>query len=228
MIRDVLRGAPGELHHHRWDNFASNRNAALELARERADYIFVIDADDHLVCDGNPFVDLSEQCYWVEFEHGGTRYRRIQLFDQGLDCREVGALHEALVIDGSYSVDTLPNCHIRYGATGSRSRDPRKFLKDARLLETEVARNPRKLSKRLLPGTELQGRGDMAGGHGRGRRWAAGRRRCTAPCISRLTCASFWGCPGTALRRARVYDYALRLEYGSAATRSTSMPRHSA
>jgi glycosyltransferase involved in cell wall biosynthesis len=142
VIQDVLRGVPGELHHHRWENFASNRNAALELARGRADYIFVIDADDHLVCDSNPFVDLSKQCYWVEFEHGGTRYRRIQLFDQRLGCRYVGALHEALHMDGPYSVDTLPNCHIKYGATGSRSRDPEKFLKDAQLLETEVARDP--------------------------------------------------------------------------------------
>jgi len=143
-VREALRGIPGELHHHPWVNFAHNRNAALELARDRAEYVFTIDADDQLVCDerGNPFARLSEQCYWVEVAHGGTHYSRVQLVHRGLACRYTGAVHEVLEIPGPHTAAVLRGCHIHYGGHGARSRDPQKFVRDARILEEEAVREP--------------------------------------------------------------------------------------
>lgn len=143
-VREALRGIPGELHEHPWVNFAHNRNAALELARDRAEYVFTIDADDQLVCDegGDPFARLTEQCYWVEVAHAGTHYSRVQLVHRGLACRYTGAVHEVLEIPGPHTAAVLRGCHIQCGGNGARSRDPQKFVRDARILEEEAAREP--------------------------------------------------------------------------------------
>ena len=42
------KGIPGELHHHEWRDFGSNRTRALDLVRGKAEYAWVIDADDYL------------------------------------------------------------------------------------------------------------------------------------------------------------------------------------
>ena len=39
-------GIPGELHEREWVNFEVNRNQSLDLARGKAEYTLVIDADD--------------------------------------------------------------------------------------------------------------------------------------------------------------------------------------
>ena len=60
IILDHLKNIPGELHERPWKNFEYNRNEALDLARECADYILFMDADDTLVFDGEPqFPELT-------------------------------------------------------------------------------------------------------------------------------------------------------------------------
>jgi hypothetical protein len=48
IIRAQLKDIPGELFERPWKNFGHNRTEALELARGRADYAFVVDADEVL------------------------------------------------------------------------------------------------------------------------------------------------------------------------------------
>ena len=48
VIREHLRGLPGELVERPWVDFAHNRSEALDFARGRADYLLVIDADETL------------------------------------------------------------------------------------------------------------------------------------------------------------------------------------
>jgi glycosyltransferase involved in cell wall biosynthesis len=49
IIREHLEDIPGELFERPWQNFGHNRSEALALARAKADYIFVIDADNQLI-----------------------------------------------------------------------------------------------------------------------------------------------------------------------------------
>ena len=46
LIQEFLQNISGELYERVWIDFAHNRNEALNLARNRADYIIFIDADD--------------------------------------------------------------------------------------------------------------------------------------------------------------------------------------
>src|SRR5579862_9029896 len=48
IVRKCLKEVPGALYERPWVNFAVNRNEALHLARNRADYILFIDADEKL------------------------------------------------------------------------------------------------------------------------------------------------------------------------------------
>ena len=51
LIKDFFeeKGIPGELHEVEWVNFGHNRTEALKMCDGKADYIFMIDADDKLV-----------------------------------------------------------------------------------------------------------------------------------------------------------------------------------
>ena len=45
IVRDALAGVPGELHQRKWVDFGHNRTELLRLARGKADYLLLLDAD---------------------------------------------------------------------------------------------------------------------------------------------------------------------------------------
>src|SRR5271154_7638918 len=51
IIRNHLKDLPGELIERPWVDFAHNRTEALAAARDKADYVLVIDADETLECE---------------------------------------------------------------------------------------------------------------------------------------------------------------------------------
>src|SRR5262245_23912269 len=44
-ILNTLSGIPGQLHRTAWVNFGHNRTRAIQLAKGKADYILIMDAD---------------------------------------------------------------------------------------------------------------------------------------------------------------------------------------
>ncbi|MGQ0622586.1 MAG: glycosyltransferase [Panacagrimonas sp.] len=45
-VRELLKGIPGELHERPWRDFGSNRTEAIRLARGKAEYVLILDADE--------------------------------------------------------------------------------------------------------------------------------------------------------------------------------------
>lgn len=142
VIRKCLDSIPGEIHNHKWEDFATNRNKALELAKDKADYTFIIDADDHLVTQNNPFQNLTALTYKILFNHGSIQYYRTQLISNSINCKYIGVLHEYLETPNGMEAQTLPDCHIFYGATGARSKNPAKYLHDAETFEKTLKTDP--------------------------------------------------------------------------------------
>lgn len=142
VIRKCLDGIPGEIHNHEWEDFATNRNKALELSKDKADYTFIIDADDHLVTQDNPFQNLSASAYKILLNHGSIQYYRTQLVHNSISYKYVGILHEYLETPSNITIQVLPNCHIFYGATGARSKNPDKYLHDAEVFEKALEKDP--------------------------------------------------------------------------------------
>lgn len=130
----------GEIYHHEWVDFGTNRTLALNMARHKSKYLLIFDADDSI--HGNfklPFLNNDYDGYQFKFGPSVNYYRPLLINNQ-LDWKFQGILHEYLTcldssrklqfccIDGDY--------HVQSGHTGARSQDPQKYKKDAMLLET--------------------------------------------------------------------------------------------
>lgn len=136
-------GIPGELHERPWRNFGHNRSEALELAAGRADYIWVVDADDLVI--GTPdFSQLNaDSC---ELRYGppdGFTYWRQQIFRDGLPWKYGGVVHEFIMCDQPFRIQRmLGDYHLDSRRLGGRNLDPQKYARDRDLLLTEVERDP--------------------------------------------------------------------------------------
>lgn len=143
IIKKYLRKIPGKLYERPWVNFEHNRNEALNLAQGKADYILIMDADDFLRFDeGFQFPTLDKQLYYFSFEYGGTTYQRPQLIQSNLPWKWVGVLHEYLDCEIPVSRDVLKGVTYVEQKEGNRSTDPEKYLKDAKILEAALKKDP--------------------------------------------------------------------------------------
>jgi GR25 family glycosyltransferase involved in LPS biosynthesis/tetratricopeptide (TPR) repeat protein len=135
------RGIPGELHQRPWQDFGRNRTEALELCRGKADYAWVVDADD-LVVGGLDLSALVADSYLLRYGDD-FRYWRKQIFRDGLRWRFEGAVHEyPRCLDPASEARLAGDYHLVSRRLGARSRDPRKYERDSLLLERELERNP--------------------------------------------------------------------------------------
>jgi glycosyltransferase involved in cell wall biosynthesis len=143
LVRRAMAGIPGELHERPWRDFAHNRTEALELARGKADYVLVMDADDVLVVlEAFVWPELTADSYKIRVDHAGTSYWRTQLFRADLDFRYTGVLHEVLTSAELRTEGRLEGVVYRCMSDGARSTDPDKFRKDAAVLAAALAREP--------------------------------------------------------------------------------------
>lgn len=148
IIRETMRGIPGELHQRPWVHFGHNREEAKRLAKGKGDFLFFIDADE-VVQKGSDFQmpHLTEEVYLMyvsEGMHGYTNTRTI-LAKNRPDIHWKGSMHERLVKENKtpLSADLLLGIRIISDPiSGARSTDPKKYLKDAEILEKEIALDP--------------------------------------------------------------------------------------
>ena len=106
IIRTHLSGVPGRLYEKKWVDFAHNRTEALELSRTKADFSFVIDADDTIEFrEELKKVFLHADGYTINIKDGGLLYPRIQLVKNSIDWKYRGVLHEFLVADVPHKVE---------------------------------------------------------------------------------------------------------------------------
>lgn len=143
IIKECMKGIPGELHERSWVNFAHNRNEALDLARTKASYLLFIDADEELSFPSGYFIPgLNKDFYYMMVEFGGTQYARIGLVRNSLDCKWIGVLHEAIDTSQAKTSGTLPCVKTIVHTDGARSKDPEKYKKDAQILEAALQKEP--------------------------------------------------------------------------------------
>ena len=157
------KNIPGELVHHVWKDFGHNRTLALESAYDKSDFLFIFDADDK-IC-GNlklPFSYSSTQNppvyndrYMLKIGQGMT-YTRPLLINNRKKWIFRGVLHEFLTEQENESVTGCSvvegNYYIDSGRTGNRSKNPNKYLDDAKILSAAYTTELEK------PGKGLSGR----------------------------------------------------------------------
>jgi glycosyltransferase involved in cell wall biosynthesis len=143
LVRDALKDLPGELHERPWVDFAHNRTEALELARGRADYLLLIDADEVLEIDaGFVMPVLTHDVYSIAVRYGGCSYTRRQLLRDGIPWRYEGVVHEYVTAPGTVSEEHLPGVTLVARHDGARARDAVTYRRDALVLEHALLREP--------------------------------------------------------------------------------------
>ncbi len=143
MIKEFMKDVPGELHERPWVNFAHNRTEAVELAKDKADYLLFIDADEVLEFS-NTFTmpRLDKDLYYIMTHFNGTKYLRAQLVNNHLDWKWLGVIHEVVDSPALQTRATLEGVFNVVRTDGARSKDPKKFHKDAAVLEAALKKEP--------------------------------------------------------------------------------------
>ena len=143
IIRDFMKDVPGELYERPWINFGHNRNEALQLAKGKADYVLFIDADETLTFDPDfKLPKMDKDLYYIIADYAGMQYARVRLINNHLDWKWVGVLHETVESPQLKTRDTLLGVRNIVNTDGARSKDPKKFQKDAQILEKALLEEP--------------------------------------------------------------------------------------
>jgi len=141
IVRRELSGIPGELHERPWVNFGHNRTEALELAKAKADYTLIVDADEVLEFEPGFTWPSGADLYEILVDLGGTQYYRANLLRAALPWRYLGVLHEVPVCPEVKTTGKCAGLVNRPHADGARSKDPNKFRRDAERIEYELSVN---------------------------------------------------------------------------------------
>ena len=89
------KGIPGELHERPWVSFGDNRTEALQLCDGKADWAWMIDADDYVEGEFQFPLNVGEvEAFALAFGRGEFTWWRTQIFRTGIGWRYQGILHE--------------------------------------------------------------------------------------------------------------------------------------
>ncbi len=138
LIGSLLGHLPGELHHRGWVDFGHNRSELLELARGRADYLLLLDADMTLRRSGE-LPRLDADAYLLR-ETGELDFGVVRLVRGDRRWWYEGSTHEHIATDGELSRAELGELEIEHHGDGSSRAQ--KLLRDAGLLKRDILREP--------------------------------------------------------------------------------------
>lgn len=140
LIRDHLKGIPGQLFQDEWVDFSHNRNLALARARGKADFQLLLDADITVeVGKGFTPQTLTADAYFLQFS-GPIEWRVIRLIRDRLPWRFHGAAHEVLQCEVSCEEAFLPDIVLKHHEDGG-SR-PGRFERYLQLLLEDHRKEP--------------------------------------------------------------------------------------
>jgi tetratricopeptide (TPR) repeat protein len=144
------KGIPGELIEKPWVNFGHNRSEALDLCTGKADYAWMIDADDRIVGDFKYPLgkNMTHDAYALKCGRDNCIWWRNQIFKTGIGWKYVGVLHEyahcekpnltQAKIEGNYFLEARTLGQERNGGV----TPVEKYSKDADLLLEALKTDP--------------------------------------------------------------------------------------
>jgi glycosyltransferase involved in cell wall biosynthesis len=142
------KGIPGELHQDEWKNFGHNRSLALRHADGKADYAWMIDADDKVEGSFKIPENMEADGFVVRMGREDFSWWRTQIFKTESKWEYRGVLHEypfctikeqplLAKIEGKYNINART-----LGARNVGISVIDKYKKDAELLEKALVDEP--------------------------------------------------------------------------------------
>lgn len=145
LIRKILSNKKGILYERPWIDFETNRNEALAFTQNiSADYILFLDADEMLEgIDRLNRSTLNQDFYAVKIRDMTVDFHRILLIRSDPKWRWEGILHETLTHPNKPQGEILPSTFLTgTKRDGARAKDPKRYRKDAAILEKALQKNP--------------------------------------------------------------------------------------
>ena len=139
VIRKALADVPGELHEREWVDFGHNRTELMKLARGKADYLLLLDADWTITVEPGALDHLAADSYMVRHS-GEFEFHNKRLVRGDRDWWFVGAAHEYIESEGEETVERLEGVVIDHWADGGARKG--RWTRDAELLQAEIDSEP--------------------------------------------------------------------------------------
>lgn len=142
------KNIPGEIYDRPWINFGHNRSEALALCEGKADYCWMIDADDYVEGDFKYPQNMEADGYAIRMGRPEFSWWRTQIYKTGLGWKYEGVLHEYAVCTGKQQ-STIGKIEGKYyvvaRTVGGRNvgvSAVEKYSKDAIILEEALQKEP--------------------------------------------------------------------------------------
>lgn len=154
-IIDAMGDKPGKIHRVPWRGFDGQRNEALRLAGELAEYALILDADDTLEADDDWSAEFLDKVIMgnrdearVIVEDGPEHYPRTHIVRVHPDIgyRYQWPIHESLVLKGGLVTGKstqIQSLRYKRGTGGAHNRDAQSFVRDAQICRDWLAKNPK-------------------------------------------------------------------------------------
>jgi hypothetical protein len=160
LVRKALADIPGELHEHEWIDFGHNRSRLMTLARGRADYLLLLDADWTVHARDGALDGLHADSYMIV--HAGTsEFSNKRLVRGDLAWHYVGATHEYITCEDERTCERLDGVWIEVHSVGG-SRNGR-WRQDIAVLEATLESDPANHRARFYLGQSLRDLGREQG-----------------------------------------------------------------
>jgi len=141
MVQSELSEIPGELHEVPWVNFGHNRSELLRLAKGKADYLLLIDADETLSVHDPDFKNkLNLDSYLIKFE-GDLEWRQKKLVGNHINWEYKGVTHEYITSNEDKNFQPADFISLNHFCDGARR--PEKFEDDISLLRKGIKEEPK-------------------------------------------------------------------------------------
>lgn len=141
------KGIPGELHQDEWKNFGHNRTLALRHCDDKAEYAWMIDADDCVEGNFKFPNEMTADGYVVRMGREEFSWWRTQIFKTDAKWEYKGILHEypqaqkenptLVKIEGKYNINART-----LGARNVGITPVEKYKRDAEMLEKALIDEP--------------------------------------------------------------------------------------
>jgi glycosyltransferase involved in cell wall biosynthesis len=136
------KGIPGELHIDKWVGFDHNKTLMMKRAKDKADYVLHLDADDLLINDLEfTKEDVGGDAYYMNVTRGDLKWKAYIIFNNRLTWRFCGVAHTTIKCEEKVFFTTKDianrNHYVSGEGIGSRAFDPNKFLYDAEKLKKQ-------------------------------------------------------------------------------------------
>ena len=139
LIPKLFGDIPGELHERPWVNFGHNRTELCQLAKGKADYLLLLDADMTVTLDGFDKNKLVEEGYHLQYS-GPLDYIQMLLVAGKFDWKYVGVTHEYIMTDHPVGVYRADGLVVNHHLDGGMRSD--KLQRDLNLLRHGLIDEP--------------------------------------------------------------------------------------